>query len=53
MAKREKTRYESANIEVLLIKTEDVISTSGFNNSTEYVDPDENAWVSVGNGGWN
>ena len=53
MANREKQGYKSAALEVLLIKAEDVISTSGFSENTEYVDPDENAWVTMGNSGWN
>ena len=53
MKKREKQGYEGANIEVLLIKAKDIIVTSGFNETTEYVDSDENAWVTIGKGGWN
>ena len=53
MAKGEKKRYESATVEVLLIKAKDIIVTSGFKDNTEYVDSDENAWVTIGQGGWN
>ena len=53
MTREKKRGYESASVEVLLIEENDVITTSGFSDNTEYVDPDENAWVSIGNGGWN
>ena len=54
MTERRKQSYEGATLEILLLKTEDVIATSGgFGENTDYVDPNENSWVIPGIGnGW-
>ena len=53
MTTKNKKIYEDALIEVLQISAADVISTSVLD---EYVDKDENSWVTPGVGGfgdWN
>lgn len=54
MTERRKQSYEGATLEILLLKSEDVIATSGWlGEDTDYVDPNDNSWVIPGAGkGW-
>ena len=49
MTERRKVCYEEALLEILVIKAEDVIATSGFDN-TEHVDKNTDSWVTPGAG---
>ena len=46
MSERRKTDYEGARLEILIIKAEDVISTSG--GFTDHVDKNADSWVTPG-----
>lgn len=49
MTGRRKAGYEDALLEILVIKEEDVIATSGPDN-TEHVDKSTDSWVTPGIG---
>jgi hypothetical protein len=51
MSERRKLDYELALVEIVGIEEVDILTTSGWENSTDQVDKDENSWVPLG--GWN
>lgn len=51
MSERLKAGYEGARLEILIIRAEDVIATSGFGD-TDHVDKSTDSWVTPGGSEW-